>query len=145
MVIEIISDADMPPCLNTPAKQAKKARELAQAHSGIPTRKAQGPGLQGFFSRTMIVTLQTGDELVVQFRPEVLDMEPFKLARAKLGSVVPDIGCLEDDELEQNRIWAYWMTRCPGKTWHEGVRGKDATALVTINRSLGRILFPGLR
>ena len=91
----------------------------------------------------MIVTLQTGDDVVIQFRPEVLDVEPFKIARTALGSVVPDIGLLEDEELEQNQIWAYWMTRCPGKTWFEGVRGKDSTALITINPSLGRILSRG--
>jgi hypothetical protein len=91
----------------------------------------------------MIATLQNGDELVVQFWPEVLDVEPFKIARTALGSVVPDIGLLDDEELEQNQIWAYWMTRCPGKTWFEGVRGKDSTALITINRSLGRILSRG--
>lgn len=144
MVIEITSDNDMPQCLNTAAKQAKKARELAHAHTGIPARKAQGPHIQGFFSRTMFVTLQTGDELVIQFRPEVLDVEPFKIARKVLGEVVPDIGRLEDEELEQNQIWAYWMTRCPGKTWLEGIRGKGSTALITINRSLGRILSRGL-
>lgn len=143
MVIEIISDGDMPPCLNTSSKQAKKARELAHAHTGIPARKAQGPQPQGFFSRTMIVTLNTGEEIVIQFRPEVLDLEPFKIARAALGSVVPEIGLLEDEELKQNGIWAYWMTRCPGKTWVEGIRGKDATALVTLNQSLGRILSRG--
>ena len=143
MVIEIASDADMPQFLNTATKQAKKARELAHAHSGIPARKAQGPRLQGFFSRTMIVTLKTGDEIVIQFRPEVLDLEPFKMARAALGSVVPEIGRLEDEELDQNQIWAYWMTRCPGKMWLDGIRGKDGTALITINRSLGRILSRG--
>ncbi|KAG9198147.1 hypothetical protein G6514_010473 [Epicoccum nigrum] len=143
MVIEITSDQDLPRCINTAAKQAKKARELAHAHSGIPARKAQGPRTQGFFSRTMIVTLQTGDEVVIQFQPEVLDIEPFKIARTVLGSVVPDIGLLEDEELEQNKIWAYWMTRCPGKTWFEGIRGKDTTAVITINRSLRRILSRG--
>lgn len=144
MVIEITSDKDLPQCINTSAKQAKKARELAHARTGIPARKAQGPQMQGFFSRTMIVTLQNGEEVVIQFRPEVLDVEPFKIARTVLGSVVPDIELLEDEELEQNQIWAYWMTRCPGKTWFEGVRGKDSTALITINRSLGRILSRGL-
>ena len=71
-------------------------------------------------------------------------VEPFKTARTVLGSVVPDIGLLEDEELEQNQIWAYWMTLCPGKTWFKGIRGKDSTALITINRSLGRILSRGL-
>jgi hypothetical protein len=91
----------------------------------------------------MIVTLQTGDEVVIQLRPEVLDVEPFHIARTVLGLVEPDIGLLKDKELEQNQIWAYWITRCPGKTCFEGVRGKDSTALITINRSLRRILSRG--
>jgi hypothetical protein len=149
MVIVVTSDADLPPCINTAEKQANKARALAHAHSGVPSLKAQGPRLQGprlqgFFSRTMIVTLQNGDELVIQFRPEELDTTPFNIARIALGSIVPDIGRLEDEELDQNGISPYWMTRCPGKTWLEGVRGKDATALITINRSLGRVLSRGL-
>jgi hypothetical protein len=144
MVIVVTSDADLPPCINTAKKQAVKARALAHAHSGVPSLNAQGPRLQGFFSRTMIVTLQNGHELVIQFRPEELDTTPFKIARTALGSIVPDIGRLEDEELDQNGISAYWMTRCPGKTWLEGVRGKGATALITINRSLGRVLSRGL-
>jgi hypothetical protein len=146
MVVE--SDADMPPCLNTKRKQEKKARELARAHlkinESIPEPKVEGPRLQGFFSRTRIVTFKTGQELVVQFRPEKLDIKPFEIARAALGTVVPEIKCLEDKELEQNGVWAYGMTRCPGKPWYEGVRGKNGTALITINRSLGRILSRGL-
>jgi hypothetical protein len=144
MVIVVTSDADLPPCINTAEKQADKARALAHAHSGVPSLKAQGPRLQGFFSRTMIVTLQNGHELVIQFRPEELDTTPFNIARTALGSIVPDIGRLEDEELDQNGISAYWMTRCPGKTWLEGVRGKEATALITVNRSLGRVLSRGL-
>lgn len=107
MVIEVTSNSQLPQCINTTAKQAKKARALAEAHSGITARKAREPRLQGFFSRTVIVTLQNGDDLVIQFRPEVLDLEPFKITRAALGPVVPDIGRLEDEELDQNGIWTY--------------------------------------
>jgi hypothetical protein len=88
--------------------------------------------------------LQNGDDLVIQFRPEELDLNPFNIARIALGPIVPEIGRLEDEELGQNGISAYWMTRCPGKTWSEGVRGKDATALIAINRSLGRVFSRGL-
>lgn len=35
------------------------------------------------------------------------------------------------------------MTCIPGRTWLEGVRRKDASSLITINRSLGRILSKG--
>jgi hypothetical protein len=104
VLVEITSDRNLPQCINTPVKQAKKARELAHAHTGIPARKAQGPQIQGFFIRTMIVTLQAGDELVIQFRPEVSDVGPFKIARAAFGSAVPNIGLLEDEELEKYHI-----------------------------------------
>lgn len=143
MVIEITSDDELPECLNTTSKQAQKARELAYSHSGIPAKKARSPLLQGFFSRTMIVTLQTGEEVVIRFRPESLDLEPFELARRVLGPVVPEIKQLQDEELEGEGMWAYWMTCVPGKIWLEGVRGKDPKCLVTINRSLGRILSKG--
>lgn len=59
----------------------------------------------------MIVTLQNGEEVVIQFRPEVMDLEPFRIAREALGPVVPDIALLEDEELALNSIWAYRMTR----------------------------------
>ena len=143
MVIEITSDADLPKCLNTTSKQAKKARQLAFSQLGVPTEKARGPHLQGVFSRTMIVTQKNGKELVIQFRPEPLDIEPFEVARRALGPLVPKIKLLQDEELEREGIWAYWMTCIPGKTWFEGVRGKDPTTLITINRSLGRILSKG--
>lgn len=91
----------------------------------------------------MIVTQKNGKELVIQFRPEPLDIEPFEVARRALGPLVPKIKLLQDEELEREGIWAYWMTCIPGKTWFEGVRGKDPTTLITINRSLGRILSKG--
>ncbi|KAF2792725.1 hypothetical protein K505DRAFT_325968 [Melanomma pulvis-pyrius CBS 109.77] len=143
MVIEITSDADLPKCLNTVSKQAAKARQLAQSYSGIPAKKAQGPRPQGFFSRTMIVTLQNGEEVVIQFRPEPLDVEPFKVARRVLGPAVPDVKILQDEELEREGIWTYWITCIPGKTWFDGARGKGPQTLVTTVQSLGRILSKG--
>ncbi|KAL9117827.1 MAG: hypothetical protein Q9187_005631 [Circinaria calcarea] len=91
----------------------------------------------------MIVTLQNGEDIVIQFRPEPMNIEPFKIAREALGPVVPDIELLEDEELERDGIWAYWMTRIPGQTWFEGTRGKGPEVVVTINKSLGRILSKG--
>ncbi|WEW54614.1 hypothetical protein PRK78_000034 [Emydomyces testavorans] len=138
MVITITCDADMPKCLNTPTKQAKKAKLLAELHSGIPAKKASGPGIQGFFSRTMIVTLKNKEELVIQFRPEPLDIEPFKVARESLGAVVPTIELLEDDELKSEGIWTYCMNRLPGEPWLRA-GGKR----LPIVRSLARILSKG--
>jgi hypothetical protein len=87
MVVE--SDVDMPPCLNTKRKQENKARELARAYlkidKSISERMVEAPRLQGIFSRTRIVIFESGDELVVQFRPEELNIQPFQIARAALG------------------------------------------------------------
>lgn len=91
----------------------------------------------------MIVTLQNSEDVVIQFRPKPMDIEPFKIAREALGPVVPDIELLKDEELERDGIWAYWMTRIPGQTWFEGTRGKGPKVVVTINKSLGRILSKG--
>jgi hypothetical protein len=143
MAITITSDADLPKCLNTEAKQVKKAKQLAHSHTGVPAKKARGPHIQGFFSRTMIVTLRNGHEIVIQFRPEPMDLQPFKTARQFLGSAVPDIERLQDEELERDGIRAYVMTRIPGQTWFEGIRGRGPKSVVTINKTLGKILSKG--
>ncbi|OCK92322.1 uncharacterized protein K441DRAFT_662923 [Cenococcum geophilum 1.58] len=143
MTIEITSDADLPKCLNTPSKQATKARQLAHLHSGIPAKKARGPRPQGFFSRTMIVTLQNGEDVVIQFRPEPLDLESFQVARRALGAIVPDVKVIEDEDMEREGIWVYWMECIPGKTWLDGARGRVSQTRVTTVRSLGRILSKG--
>ncbi|KAL9079626.1 MAG: hypothetical protein Q9157_001511 [Trypethelium eluteriae] len=143
MTIEITSDADLPKCLNTPSKQTTQARRLAHLHSGIAAKKARGPRPQGFFSRTAIVTLQNGEDVVIQFRPEPLDLEPFQVARRVLGAVVPDVEVIQNTELECEGIWVYWMTCIPGKTWLDGARGKVSQTRITTVRSLGRILSRG--
>jgi hypothetical protein len=51
----------------------------------------------------MTVTLQNG-EVAIQFRPEAMDLEHFRIARDALGPVVPDIELLEDEELAFNII-----------------------------------------
>ncbi|KAK8153007.1 hypothetical protein BKA80DRAFT_285735 [Phyllosticta citrichinensis] len=145
----IESNKDLPKCLNTPTKQAKKARELATLCTGLATIKANAPQFQGpfqgFFSRTVIVTLEDGDQVVIQFRREALDLECFHLARRTLGSVVPEIELLHDKELDDNAIFTYRMTCMPGKMWLDAMRGPDPpNKLVTANKSLGRVLSRGL-
>lgn len=49
----------------------------------------------------MIVTLQDDKDVVIQFQPERLDLEPFKDARRVLGLVVPDMEVIQDEELER--------------------------------------------
>ncbi|KAL9096101.1 MAG: hypothetical protein Q9165_001624 [Trypethelium subeluteriae] len=143
MTMYITSDADLPKCLNTPSKQTTQARRLAHLHFGIPAKKARGPRPQGFFSRTAIVTLLNGEDVVIQFRPELPDLEPFKIARRVLGETVPDIKLIQDEELEDQGIWVYWMTCIPGKTWLDGARGKVSETRITTVRSLGKIISKG--
>ncbi|KAL8828591.1 MAG: hypothetical protein Q9170_006536 [Blastenia crenularia] len=143
MVVEITSDADLPKSLNTSSKQITKAQQLAHLHSGIRAKKARTPRPPGFFSRTVIVTLRDDEEVVIQFRPEPLDLEPFERARKVLGAAVPVIEGIQDTELELEGIWVYWMTCIPGKTWLDGARGKSSQTLVTTLRSLGRLLSKG--
>ncbi|KAL8908650.1 MAG: hypothetical protein Q9171_005362 [Xanthocarpia ochracea] len=143
MAIVITSDTDLPECLDTSSKQTIKAQQLAHLHSGIPTKKARTSRPPGFFSRTVIVTLQNDEEVVIQFRPEPLDLEPFEVARKVLGAAVPGVTVIQDEELEHDGIWVYWMTCIPGKTWLYGARGKRAQTLVTTLGSLGRVLSKG--
>ncbi|EPE36496.1 hypothetical protein GLAREA_08659 [Glarea lozoyensis ATCC 20868] len=144
MVITIESNADMPMCLGTEAKQLEKARELAEAHYNLGVEKSEGVEVQGFYSRTFIVTLQDKMEVVIQFRPEPLDLAPFKLARKTLGDVVPEIELLSDKDLEKEKIWTFCMTKMPGRVWLNAIGGPTmADANVSINKSLGRIFSQG--
>lgn len=62
----ISSDSDLPESLNTTAKQIAKAKELAGSHLQIRATTARGVDIQGFFSRTLIVTMVGGDKVVIQ-------------------------------------------------------------------------------
>lgn len=141
MVIE--SDADMPAILNTKTKQISKARALAQAHFGTKPSKVQTCSIQGFFSRTVFVTMSGSRKIVIQFRVEPLDIDYFKKARKALGEVVPDIDSLPDTRLEAEGVWSYLMTFVPGKIWLEAEAGKPQVNL-TAACSLGRILCKGI-
>lgn len=144
MVIEIFSDADLPRCLSTKSKQVAKARQLANSlNPDNASKKAERAWPLGFFSRTVIVTLKNGDETVIQFRPEPLILEPFYTARKVLGSAVPEIKEIQNEELISEGIWTYYMTRVSGKTWLEVARGKSSQIRVTTVRSLARILSKG--
>lgn len=78
-----------------------------------------------------------------QFRTEPLDLDTFKIARAALGSVVPDSQPLENDELLSECVWAYSFTRIPGQMWLRGVAGKGADGRIAINKSLGHVFSKG--
>jgi hypothetical protein len=144
MTIVLYADSDLPRCLNTASKQDKRARKLAQLRSGIPVKRTARPNPQGFFSRTVFVTLKNGEEVVIQFRPDPLNIEPFKLARKVLGEVVPEVKLIEDDEeLTRNKVWVYPLTRIPGETWLDGAAGNSEETRATTLRSLGRIFARG--
>jgi len=139
------SNADLPKTLNSDAKQIARAKTLAEAHLGVKAKKAKGPRVQGFFSRTMKVTMDNGEEAIIQFRVEPLDVASFHQARDVLGPVVPNIKRLQDAELDRDGIATYFMTCMPGKTWLESNLWDkwDPKMNVEATKSLGRILSQG--
>jgi hypothetical protein len=72
---------------------------------------------QGCFSKTPEVSLQDGWSVIIQFRIEALDTEPFIRARNLLGNIVPTIEAIDDPELVEAGIWPFYMTHIPGKPW----------------------------
>lgn len=118
----LTSNTDLPRCLNSSRQQIDKARQLAALHIRTPTTSARCVQPQGFFSRTVIVTLQTDEEVVIQFRPEPLDLEPFTLARRSLGDAVPEVQVVKDERLARDQLSVCCMTCVPGQTWLRGAR-----------------------
>lgn len=139
----VTSDNDLPNLLNTPTKQVKRTKKLVLEHLGNAPKRVDRPPMQGMFSRTFLVTLADGREVVVQFRAEELELSAFKVAKTALGQVVPDIVELKDEELENEGAWAYSLQRLPGKMWIDGVAGKGGEGRIAINKSLGRVLSKG--
>ena len=76
----------------------------------------------------MTVTLQSGEEAVIQLLPESPDLEPFHVAQKLLGAAVPDIKVIQDEKLEYDGMPVYWVS---GKSWFDKARGKSAQTLVT--------------
>ncbi|KAI8631030.1 hypothetical protein F5Y19DRAFT_427380 [Xylariaceae sp. FL1651] len=140
---EVTSDKDLPGLLNTPMKQVKWAKKLVVEHLNSASKRIDKPPIQGMFSRTLFVTLADRREVVVQFRTEPLDVEAFKIAKGALGSFVPDVEALRNEELESAGAWAYSLTRMPGQIWLRGIAGKGAEGRISINKSLGRVFSKG--
>ncbi|KAL8916162.1 MAG: hypothetical protein Q9208_008673 [Pyrenodesmia sp. 3 TL-2023] len=109
----------------------------------VLTQTPTSPAPQGFFSRTVIVTLQTDEEVVIQFRPEPLDLEPFTLARRSLGDAAPEVQVVKDERLARDQISVYCITCVPGQTWLRVARGKTSETLGITLRSLARLLAKG--
>lgn len=143
MLPELVEeDSDLPEPLNTSAKQEKRAKVLAAAHTGKKALRVQAPGVQGFFSRTRIVKLVGGEKVVIQFRIQPLEIECFTRARAQLGEVVPDVTQVRDEELEALGITTYAMTYMPGQCWAH-VPASQTQKRYKTAESLGTILSRG--
>ncbi|XDG05199.1 hypothetical protein ABKA04_004814 [Annulohypoxylon sp. FPYF3050] len=139
----ISSDKDLPKLLNSPAKQVRWANKLTTEHLRSTPQRVDIPSMQGMFSRTLFLTLEDGREVVVQFRTEPLELDAFKVARKALGSLVPDIRALENEELLNEHVWAYCLNRLHGEMWVRGVAGKGVSGRIAINKSLGHIFSKG--
>ena len=139
----IHSDKDLPKLLDTPTKQVKWAKKLALKHLGSAVKHVDRPPMREMFSRTFLLALADGREVVQQFRTEPLDLDAFKIAKKALGPVVPDAVALEDEDLCREGVWAYSFNRLYGKMWVHGIAGKGAQGRIAINKSLGRILSKG--
>ncbi|KAJ6102872.1 hypothetical protein N7486_005299 [Penicillium sp. IBT 16267x] len=139
----IASDKDLPKLLDTPTKQVKWVKKLTLKHLGSAVKHIDRPPMQGMFSRTFMLALADGREVVQQFRTEPLDLDAFKIAKKALGPVVPEAIALEDADLLSQGVWAYSFTRLYGKMWLHGIAGKGAKGRIAINKSLGRVLSKG--
>jgi hypothetical protein len=136
-------DSDLPELLSTPAKQQKRAKTLAAAHSGKKPNGALAPGAQGYFSRTWIVKLTGGDRIVIQFRIQPLEVDCFETARSLFGDVVPEITAIVDPELEALGMTTYAMTYMPGQCLFR-LPDSKVQARTSIAESLGAVLGRGL-
>lgn len=135
-----MSNASFPKILNTDTKQKKKVKQLVQSHFGIAAKTVRASTIQGCFSKTFEVTLVTGRELILQLRIEPLDIQPFIDARRLLGPYVPEIGEIEDAEVEDAGVWPFHMTRISGKTWLENSDRWDDVLHIKCATSLGKVL-----
>ncbi|KAL4903325.1 hypothetical protein BDW74DRAFT_179744 [Aspergillus multicolor] len=140
---EIITDKDLPAILNTPAKQPKRAKKLVAERLGVTVKRASRAPIQGMFSRTLFLELSDGREVVHQFRTDPLELASFNTAKEILGSVVPEVVVLESEELRNEGVYAYSLTRVPGQTWLHGICGKGAEGRIAINKSLGKVFSKG--
>lgn len=138
----IENDSDMPEPLNTQQKQEKRAKKLAADFLNRKARSVRAPNIQGFYSRTRIVTMVGGEKTVIQFRVEPLDTTCFERARSALGEVVPSIHHVEDEDLESLGITTYAMSYMPGDLWFRTPRSQVGRR-EAIAASLGGILGRG--
>jgi hypothetical protein len=135
-------DFEFPPFFDTLEKQAKRAQQLALQHLGDEVVSAQHVEFQGMFSKTVKVSFKDGRDIIIQFRVEPLDTEPFARARIILGDRVPIIEALDDPELVAAEIWPFYMNCIPGKPWAYYEEEWNEIQRVNASQSLG-LLFGG--
>ncbi|GAM90003.1 hypothetical protein ANO11243_080430 [Dothideomycetidae sp. 11243] len=139
----IDDDSDLPPCLDTRLKQAVWARKIVDMLSAEnPAIATRTPPQDGAFSRTVIVTLQDKQDVVIQFRRGMLDTARYFLARQTLGAMVPEVIHVQDKFLEAAGAWIYWSPFIPGITW-EAAEMEPNYSKVPVLRSLGCVLSKG--
>ncbi|KAF1345886.1 hypothetical protein BDV97DRAFT_401267 [Delphinella strobiligena] len=129
-----------PLSLRTQKKKMLKARSLIEQHLKVQTTHAQPAHFQGMYSETIIVTHQDGSKSVIQFRAEVLDVLPFAEARKLLGSLVPVVHVLRDEELEDADIWPVYLSYIPGECWAASKKQDEAVFNISVTRSLAQAL-----
>jgi hypothetical protein len=134
-----MSDSEFPKELNSAEEQIKRAKELATQHVGIPAETAKLTEIQGCFSKTVEVSLKDDRDIIIQFRIEPLDTEPFARARSLLGDKVPIIESIDDPKLVEAGIWPFYMTRIPRKTWLEYENEWSDTQHIKCAKSLGNL------
>lgn len=134
---------DRPESLSTERKQIKTAKRLALFYLGEPAESARFPDIQGCFSNTLIVTMASGQECVIQFRSQRINMEHFNRARRLLGDAVPKIAKLADDSLKKDGIKPYCMSVIPGKTMYEAGHLQNVKTLRSLGQLFSRCRVPG--
>jgi hypothetical protein len=134
-----MSNAKFPTELNNAEKQIQQAKELAAQHLGIKAKSANLTTTQGCFSKTVELTLENSEDIIIQFRIEPPDTEPFRRARTLLGDKVPLIEAINDPNLVNAGIWPFYMSRIPGKPWGEYENSWSDEQRIKAAKSLGKL------
>ena len=134
-----MSDTDFSNELNNAKKQIEKAKELASQHLGIKAKHAKHTTNQGCFSKTIEVILENSTAVIIQFRIKALGTEPFNRARALLGDKVPIIEAIDDRNLANAGMLAFYMSRIPGKPWGEYKNLWNDKQRIKAAKSLGKL------
>lgn len=134
-----MADSQFPEALDSNEKQVAEAKQLAAKHLGVPASNAKAAEIQGCFSKTFEVTMEDDRLVIIQLRIEPLATEPFAIARNLLGDKVPNIEAIEAPDLNKHKVWPFYMTRIPGKTWLEHEAKWEDSQRIACIKSLGKL------